>query len=71
MQAEDRKYLSKRELQVLVLLAVGKTSKEVGRLLFISTDTVRTHRTHILKVLGALNITHAVFIAIQMGLIKI
>ena len=71
MQPEDRKYLSKRELQVLAYFAAGKTCRETAELLFISIDTVRTHRTHILKVLSALNIAHAVYIAIQMGLIKI
>ena len=68
MQPEDRKYLTKRELEVLILFAAGKTCKEVGRLLYISTDTVRTHRTHILKVLGALNMAHAIYMAMRMGL---
>jgi DNA-binding CsgD family transcriptional regulator len=71
VETEDAKKLSKRKLQILALLAIGKSSKEVGSILFISTDTVRTHRTHILKALGALNITHAVYIAIRLGLIKI
>ncbi len=41
--------LSERELQVMLLLARGKSVTEVSKELFISDKTVSTHRIHILK----------------------
>ena len=40
--------LSKRELEILKLLAEGKTSNEVAKLLFISFHTVEKHRKNML-----------------------
>jgi len=45
--------LSERELEVLNLLATGKTNKEAGRDLFISQATVKSHVENILRKLGA------------------
>jgi len=39
--------LSRREIEVAVLIAQGLTSKEVGRKLFIERGTVDTHVQHI------------------------
>jgi DNA-binding NarL/FixJ family response regulator len=47
--------LSDRENEILLLLAQGKTSAEIARLLFISKSTVDTHRRNILKKTGAKN----------------
>jgi DNA-binding NarL/FixJ family response regulator len=48
----DRIYqLSVRELEVLSLLAGGKTNKEIARVLCITLSTVKSHVAHILKVL--------------------
>ncbi len=41
--------LSDREFQVMRLLAVGKTVKEIGKELFLSIKTVSTYRTRILE----------------------
>ena len=59
--------LTSRELDVLSLAAEGSSAKETGQRLFISEDTVRTHRRKILKKLGARNMTHAVTIAFRQG----
>ena len=40
--------LSKRELEVFILLIKGYTDKEIAKKLFISYHTVRTHHKHIL-----------------------
>ena len=40
--------LSKREIEILKLIAEGKTSKEISELLFVSIKTVGTHRKNIL-----------------------
>jgi DNA-binding NarL/FixJ family response regulator len=62
--------LSKRERQVLEALAQGSTTAEIGRQLFISDNTVKTHVRHILEKLDASNRTEAVRKALQAGLIR-
>lgn len=54
--------LSKREKQVLIYLAEGKTSKEIGDILFISKFTVDRHRKNMLK---KTNITSTVELAVR------
>ncbi|RYY37306.1 MAG: LuxR family transcriptional regulator [Sphingobacteriaceae bacterium] len=44
--------LSKREKEVLSLVAKGKTSQEIAETLFISSETVQTHRRNIKQKLG-------------------
>ena len=53
-QAANRP-LSRRELEVLRLVAEGKTNQQVARQLFISTETVRTHVSNILTKLNTPN----------------
>ncbi|MCX2932370.1 LuxR C-terminal-related transcriptional regulator [Mycobacterium sp. CVI_P3] len=52
--------LTRREVQVLNLLAAGKTNAEIGARLFISEGTVKSHMRHIMEKLGAANRTEAV-----------
>lgn len=47
--------LSKREIEVLKLIAEGKTNKEIAELLALSVHTVETHRKHIHNKLGVSN----------------
>ena len=47
--------LSRRELQILEILAEGKTSREIGDQLFISSHTVDTHRRNIIRKTGVRN----------------
>ena len=69
MTKEKSKILSNREKEILNLFAEGKRPKEISELLFLSYFTVRTHQTNIIQTLNASGITHAVSIAIRMGLI--
>jgi two-component system NarL family response regulator len=62
--------LSVRELQVLEKMALGKSNKEIGQLLFISEYTVKNHVKTILKKLNALGRTEAIAIASERGLVK-
>lgn len=62
---------SKREMQVLELMAVGKTNREVGETLFISESTVKFHVHAILSKLDASNRTEAVSIATHLGIIEL
>jgi len=62
---------SKREKQVLELLASGKTNRDIGSTLFISESTVKFHVHAILSKLNAGNRTEAVSIAAQQGFIDL
>lgn len=47
--------ITKREIDVLKLIAEGKSTHEIGQQLFISDETVKTHRKNLLRKLGASN----------------
>jgi DNA-binding NarL/FixJ family response regulator len=63
--------LSDREREILVLLANGKKNREIGKLLHISTRTVDTHRTNILKKLAVKTNAELVKLAISSGLVSV
>lgn len=63
--------LTQREMDVLRLLAQGKTNKEIAAALVISERTVKFHISSILGKLGAGNRTEAVTIAAQRGLVNL
>jgi DNA-binding NarL/FixJ family response regulator len=60
--------LSRREQEVLSLILEEKTTQEIAEALFISVNTVETHRASLLSKLGARNIAGLVRIAIEKGL---
>jgi LuxR family transcriptional regulator, maltose regulon positive regulatory protein len=61
--------LTGRELEVLRLLAAGKSNQRIAYDLVVALDTVKKHVTHVLGKLGAANRTEAVARARQLGLI--
>ncbi len=63
--------LTKRERQILKLLAEGKTPHEIAEFLYISIPTVRTHRARILKKLGLTTQAHLIRYAVARGLTSI
>lgn len=63
--------LSPRELQILNLVALGKTNKEIGKELFISSRTVQGHLSKIFVKLNVETRTEAVVKSASTGLIKI
>lgn len=63
-------HLTLRERQVLQLVAEGKTTKEVARLLGISAKTADSHRTRIMTKLGIHETAGLVRYAIRHGLIQ-
>lgn len=67
----ERDALSLRELEVLRLVAVGTSNREIAISLAISEETVKVHMRHILEKLAANDRTHAVTIAIKRGIINI
>jgi DNA-binding NarL/FixJ family response regulator len=63
--------LTRREAEVLDLLAQGKTNKEIAHQLVVSVRTVKFHVSSLLKKLGAGNRTEVVSLAAQSGLIEL
>jgi LuxR family quorum sensing-dependent transcriptional regulator len=63
--------ISEREKEVLLWCALGKTSKEIGYILFLSENTVNVHVKNAITKLSAKNKTEAVAIAMRDGLIKL
>jgi DNA-binding CsgD family transcriptional regulator len=59
--------LTKRECEVLMLVALGNTGPQIATQLFISRDTVSSHVNNILAKLEANNRAHAIAIAMQTG----
>ena len=66
--ARDTFGLSKRELEVLRLIAQGRTNREIGDRLFISQKTVGVHVGNILAKLGVSGRVEAAAVAIRLGL---
>lgn len=63
--------LTKRENEVLTLVAAGKSNREIGDGLSISVKTVETHKTHILIKLGLNNKSELVRYAIKNQIITV
>jgi DNA-binding NarL/FixJ family response regulator len=61
--------LSQREIEVLRLLAAGKSNREIADALCISLNTVATHVRNILAKTGAANRTEAAAYALRHGLL--
>lgn len=59
--------LTKREIEVLRLIAEGKSSKEIANLLFISIRTVQNHRANIMSKLGVKKTADLIKYAIHKG----
>ncbi|MEM6342796.1 MAG: response regulator transcription factor [Bacteroidota bacterium] len=62
--------LSKRQIQIVELLKQGLTTEEVANKLFISANTVHTHRRNMLQKLNLGNTVELVVWAIKEGLIS-
>lgn len=62
--------LSPREREILILLASGKTQREISSALVISPKTVATHIQHVLTKLGVHSRAQAVGAAYRLGLVE-
>ena len=61
--------ITKRELEILELIAQGMSNREIADKLFVSENTVKTHSSRLLDKLSAKRRTQAVQIGKEMGLI--
>lgn len=59
--------LTEREFQVLRGMSQGKSNKEIGRELYLTEDTVKSHTRRLFRKLGARDRAHAVNIAWERG----
>jgi DNA-binding NarL/FixJ family response regulator len=62
--------LTARELEVLRLVAVGRSNREIADQLYISAKTASVHVSNILAKLGAQSRTEAVAIAHRLGVLE-
>ena len=65
----DPTELTEREREVLVLLAEGRSNKEIARHLHVSERTVKGHVGHVLGKLGMVSRTQAAIYAIASGVV--
>lgn len=63
--------LTKRECEVLQLMAEGKSNRAIGELLFISEKTVKNHVSNVLQKMDVQDRTQAVVEAIKNGWVKL
>jgi NarL family two-component system response regulator LiaR len=62
--------VTKRELEILDLIAKGMSNREIANQLFVSENTIKTHSSRLFDKLSAKRRTQAVQIGKEMGLIK-
>ncbi len=65
----EKRGLSRRELEVLELMAAGFSNQEIGARLFISLSTVKTHSSNLFEKLDVKRRTQAIERGKKLGLI--
>lgn len=68
-ESNNKEGLSEREMEVLTLVAEGRSNKEIARALFLSEGTVKAHVSHIMNKLGVDRRTELVRYALTSGLV--
>jgi DNA-binding CsgD family transcriptional regulator len=63
--------LSSRERQIMKLLALGKSNKEMAQILGLSVRTVETHRAHVMNKLGVHSVGGLVLYAVRNHIIQL
>jgi DNA-binding NarL/FixJ family response regulator len=71
MRAPAEEALSSRELEILAAVARGLSNKDIGRQLYVSEATVKTHLLRIFGKLGVDDRTAAVTVALERGIIRL
>ena len=68
--ARERLGITRRELEILKLVARGLSNREIGETLFVSENTVKTHCSRAFDKLGARRRTEAVQRSKELGLLQ-
>lgn len=68
---ESPEMLTERELDVLRLIAVGKSNREIADTLFLGEKTIKTHVSNILSKLNMNSRTQAALYAVKIGLVGV
>lgn len=68
--SDDLSILSDRELEVLKLIALGHSNKEIAEMLYLSVKTVETYKTRIMEKLNLSSRASLVRFALKHGLLK-
>ncbi len=63
--------LSDRELEILRMVALGATNRQIATKLYISTNTVKVHLRNIFEKLGVQSRTEAVMLAVKEGWLEV
>jgi DNA-binding NarL/FixJ family response regulator len=71
MRAPAEEALSPRELEILQAVARGLSNKDIGRQLYVSEATVKTHLLRVFSKLGVDDRTAAVTVALERGIIRL
>ena len=62
--------LTEREMQVLTGMSRGRSNAEIGKELYLSEDTVKTHARRLFRKLGAADRAQAVAVGFRWGLVR-
>jgi len=68
---ESHEKLTQREEEVLILVAKGKSNKEIGEALYLSIPTVKTHVSNILRKLSLQGRMQAALYAVRTGYVSL
>ncbi|MDR1500123.1 MAG: response regulator transcription factor [Tannerellaceae bacterium] len=69
--ADDKPALTSSEWEILKLIALGKTTKEIAEERFSSTHTITTHRKNIFRKLDVNNVHEATKYALRAGIVDL
>ncbi|MDR1556629.1 MAG: response regulator transcription factor [Tannerellaceae bacterium] len=70
-ESDDRPILTSTEWEILKLIALGKTTKEIAEERFSSTHTITTHRKNIFRKLDVNNVHEATKYALRAGIVDL
>lgn len=69
IDSEAASILSSKEHEVIQLLAKGMSTRQIADALYVTVNTVESHRAHIMRKLGAVNAADMVMKATSLGLL--
>jgi DNA-binding CsgD family transcriptional regulator len=69
-EEEDKNILSAREKEILHMISKGLVSRQIADVLYISVNTVNTHRQRIIEKLDVSNTSEAIRYAMDLGILS-